>query len=70
MGESEGGVSAGAEQPRRDAGAAGRDGAAREARVVRRIVLSGTESTGKTQLAQRLAAHFGEPWSAEYAREY
>lgn len=35
-----------------------------------RIVLSGTESTGKTWLAQRLAAHFGEPWSAEYAREY
>ncbi len=36
----------------------------------RRIVLSGTESTGKTQLAQRLAAHFGEPWAAEYAREF
>jgi HTH-type transcriptional repressor of NAD biosynthesis genes len=36
----------------------------------KRIVLSGTESTGKTQLAQRLAAHFGEPWSAEYAREF
>lgn len=35
-----------------------------------RIVLSGTESTGKTWLAQRLAAHFGEPWSGEYAREY
>lgn len=35
-----------------------------------RIVLSGTESTGKTWLAQRLAAYFGEPWSGEYAREY
>ncbi|MES2696127.1 MAG: AAA family ATPase [Verrucomicrobiota bacterium] len=35
-----------------------------------RIVVSGTESTGKTWLAQRLAAHFGEPWSAEYAREF
>lgn len=37
---------------------------------VRRVVVSGTESTGKTWLAQRLAAHFGEPWAAEHAREY
>lgn len=37
---------------------------------VKRIVVSGTESTGKTQLAQKLAAHFGEPWSAEYARTF
>jgi NadR type nicotinamide-nucleotide adenylyltransferase len=36
----------------------------------RRVVISGTESTGKTHLAMRLAAHFGEPWSAEYAREF
>ena len=35
-----------------------------------RIALFGTESTGKTTLAQRLAAHFGEPWSAEYVREF
>lgn len=35
-----------------------------------RIVVFGTESTGKTTLAQRLAAHFGEPWSVEYAREF
>ena len=63
-------MSADAERTSRGEGAAGRDGAAREARTVRRIVLSGTESTGKTQLAQRLAAHFGEPWAAEYAREY
>ena len=37
---------------------------------VKRIVLTGTESTGKTQLAQKLAAHFGEPWSAEFARAF
>ena len=36
----------------------------------RRIALFGTESTGKTQLAQRLAAHFGEPWSPEFVREF
>jgi len=35
-----------------------------------RIVVTGTESTGKTHLAQRLAAHFGEPWAAEHAREF
>lgn len=38
--------------------------------AVKRVVVSGTESTGKTWLAQRLAAHFGEPWSAEHAREF
>lgn len=37
---------------------------------VKRIVVTGTESTGKTQLAQRLAAHFREPWSPERAREF
>lgn len=37
---------------------------------VKRIVISGTESTGKTQLAQKLAAHFGEPWSPEFARMF
>ena len=35
-----------------------------------RVVLTGAESTGKTALAERLAAHFDVPWSAEYAREY
>jgi len=33
-----------------------------------RIVLIGPECTGKTQLAQTLAARFGVPWSAEFAR--
>ena len=37
---------------------------------VRRIALFGTESTGKTTLAQRLASHFGEPWSPEFVREF
>jgi NadR type nicotinamide-nucleotide adenylyltransferase len=36
----------------------------------RRIAIFGTESTGKTSLAELLAAHFGEPWSAEYVREF
>jgi NadR type nicotinamide-nucleotide adenylyltransferase len=39
-------------------------------RDVRRIAIFGTESTGKTTLAQRLAQHFGEPWSPEYVRDF
>ena len=35
-----------------------------------RVVLTGAESTGKTELAGRLAAHFDVPWSAEHARQY
>lgn len=38
-------------------------------RVVR-IVVSGSESTGKTTLAQRLAAWFGTVWVPEYSRTY
>jgi nicotinamide riboside kinase len=34
-----------------------------------RIAVFGPESTGKTELATRLAAHFGAPLVAEYARE-
>lgn len=37
---------------------------------VKRIALFGTESTGKTSLAERLAAHFDEPWAPEYVREF
>jgi HTH-type transcriptional repressor of NAD biosynthesis genes len=37
---------------------------------VKRIALFGTESTGKTWLAERLATHFAEPWSREFAREF
>ncbi len=35
-----------------------------------RVVIFGTESTGKTSLAQKLAAHFDEPWSPEFVREF
>lgn len=34
-----------------------------------RIAVYGPESTGKTELAARLAAHFGAPLVSEYARE-
>jgi NadR type nicotinamide-nucleotide adenylyltransferase len=37
---------------------------------VKRIAVFGTESTGKTTLAERLARHFGAAWVAEYAREF
>jgi len=37
---------------------------------IMRIVVFGTESTGKTTLAARLAAHFGEPWAEEFVREF
>ena len=37
---------------------------------IKRVVVFGTESTGKTTLAQQLAAHFGEPWSPEFVREF
>ena len=36
----------------------------------KRIVIFGTESTGKTTLTQRLAAHFAEPWAPEFVREF
>ncbi len=35
-----------------------------------RIVLTGSESTGKTVLARQLATHLGVPCVAEYARQY
>ncbi len=37
---------------------------------VRRVVLTGSESTGKTTLARRLAAHYGTVASREFVREY
>ncbi len=36
----------------------------------RRVCLVGAESTGKTTLAQALAAHYHTLWVAEYGREY
>ncbi|WP_435018608.1 AAA family ATPase [Tundrisphaera sp. TA3] len=37
---------------------------------VRRVVLVGAESTGKTTLAQLLARHFDTAWVPEYGREH
>lgn len=37
---------------------------------ITRVCLIGPESTGKSQLAARLAEHFNAPVVAEYAREY
>lgn len=37
---------------------------------VRRVVLIGAESTGKTTLAEQLAQRFDTNWVAEYGREY
>jgi NadR type nicotinamide-nucleotide adenylyltransferase len=35
-----------------------------------RVCLTGAESTGKTELAKELAAHFGAPYVPEFSREY
>ena len=35
-----------------------------------RVVITGSESTGKSELARALAAHYGTAWSAEYVRDY
>ncbi|WP_194775191.1 AAA family ATPase [Pararhodonellum marinum] len=37
---------------------------------IKKIVILGPESTGKSTLTQSLASHFKEPWVREYAREY
>lgn len=36
----------------------------------KKIVVTGPESTGKTELAKNLASYFGSAWVPEYAREY
>ena len=38
--------------------------------AIKRVVVFGTESTGKTTLAEKLAAHFAEPWAPEFVREF
>src|SRR3954447_19783139 len=37
---------------------------------IKKVVVIGPESTGKSTLCQLLAAHYGTIWCAEYAREY
>ena len=37
---------------------------------MRRVVLIGSESTGKTTLARRLAEHYDADWVPEFVREY
>ena len=41
-----------------------------DATAIRRIVVSGSESTGKTTLARRLAEWLGTTWVPEYSRTY
>lgn len=38
--------------------------------MLKKIVIIGPESTGKSTLCQQLAAHFNTLWCPEYAREY
>ena len=37
---------------------------------MKRIAITGPESTGKSTIAQQLAAHFNTQWIPEFAREY
>jgi NadR type nicotinamide-nucleotide adenylyltransferase len=39
-------------------------------REIKKVVVIGPESTGKSTLCQQLAAHYHTTWCAEYAREY
>ncbi len=38
--------------------------------AILRVTLTGSESTGKTHLAERLAQHYRTTWSREFSREY
>ena len=37
---------------------------------IKRVVITGPESTGKSTLCEQLAAHYNTVWVKEYAREY
>ena len=37
---------------------------------MKRIVITGAESTGKSTLAQELSGYYGEPWTEEFVRSY
>jgi NadR type nicotinamide-nucleotide adenylyltransferase len=43
---------------------------ARDAGVTRRVVVTGSECTGKSTLAAALAAHYATGWSPEFVREF
>ncbi|QXD16972.1 ATP-binding protein [Rhodocaloribacter litoris] len=43
---------------------------ARAGAGLKRVVLTGAESTGKTTLARRLAGHYGTVWVPEYLRRF
>lgn len=38
--------------------------------MIKKVVIIGPESTGKSTLCQQLATHFNTNWCAEFAREY
>ena len=38
--------------------------------MIKKIVIIGPESTGKSTLCKQLAEHYNTIWVAEYAREY
>ena len=38
--------------------------------MIKRIAITGPESTGKSKLAEKLAGHYKTVWVPEYAREY
>ncbi len=38
--------------------------------LIKRIAITGPESTGKSTLSEQLAAHYNTVWVPEYAREY
>ncbi len=39
-------------------------------KTIKKIVVIGPESTGKSTLCEKLAAHYNTIWVREYAREY
>jgi NadR type nicotinamide-nucleotide adenylyltransferase len=38
--------------------------------LIKKILILGPESTGKSSLAKDLSTHFSEPWATEFSRQY